>query len=185
MLARPFVSTPPLSVHRVFVLRDGLRTALLEFPWFGIFKRVDLRTTVRAILQVRMTLRTLLLTFVAGAVAAILDLAIGTVAPKFTRVPQDFPPFTFLPILSGAVGGTILASVVYSMIRVLTVNPDRIFFFVSLVVFALSLGLPLRLSFTRSHRFAGVTPSAQMVLVLMHAIVLVVSFTVLTARSDP
>lgn len=136
------------------------------------------------ILRVRTIMKTLLLTLVAGTVAAALDLAIGTAAPKFTRVSQDFPPFTLLPILSGAVGGAILASVVYSIIRVETRNPDRTFFFVSLGVFALSLSLPLRLSFTRSHRFAGVTPAAQMVLVLMHAIVAVVSFIVLTSRSD-
>jgi hypothetical protein len=130
-------------------------------------------------------MRTLLLTLLAGAIAAVLDLAIGTAAPKFTRVPQDFPPFTFLPILSGTVGGAILASLVYSILRIATRNPDRTFFFVSLGVFALSLALPLRLSFTHSHRFAGVTPSAQMVLVLMHAIVAVVSFIVLTAAPDP
>lgn len=130
-------------------------------------------------------IRAIFLTLVAGAVALTLDLAIGTAAPKFTRVPQDFPPFTFLPILSGTVGGAILASVVYSIIRVAARNPDRTFFFVCLGVFALSLGLPLRLSFTRSHRFAGVTPSAQMVLVLMHAIVAVVSFVTLTARPEP
>ena len=75
----------------------------------------------------------------------------------------------------------MLASAVYSIIRSVASNPNRTFFFVSLAVFALSLGLPLRLSFTRSHRFSGVTPSAQMVLVLMHAMVAVVSFVTLTA----
>lgn len=127
-------------------------------------------------------LRSLMLTLAAGALALVLDLAIGTVAPRFTRVPHDFPPFTFLPVVSGTVGGALFASIVYSIIRAVSRNPDRIFFFVTLGVFALSLGLPLRLSFTRSHRFAGVTPSAQMVLVLMHAIVAVVSFVALTAK---
>lgn len=125
-------------------------------------------------------IRTILLTLMAGAIALVLDLAIGTAAPRFTRVPQDFPPFTFLPILSGTVGGAILASLVYSLIRAASRAPDRLFFFVTLGVFAVSLGLPLRLSFTRSLRFAGVTPSAQMVLVLMHAIMAVVSFVTLT-----
>ena len=129
-------------------------------------------------------LRTLLLTLAAGVIALALDLAIGTMAPRLTRVPQDFPPFTFLPILSGALGGAVFASVVYSILRIAARNPDRLFFFISLGVFALSLGLPLRLSFTRSPRFAGVTPSAQMVLVLMHAVVAVVSFVTLTARPE-
>lgn len=126
-------------------------------------------------------IRSILLTFISGAIALILDLAIGTAAPRFTHVPQDFPPFTFMPILSGTVGGAVLASLVYSCLRVGSRAPDRLFFFVTIGVFALSLGLPLRLSFTRSPRFAGVTPSAQMVLVLMHAIVAVVSFVTLTA----
>ena len=102
-------------------------------------------------------LRTLILTLTAGAIALVLDLAIGAAAPRFTRVPPGFPPFTFLPILSGAVGGAILASAVYSILKLTARNPDRAFFFVALAAFALSLGLPLRLSFTRSHRFAGVT----------------------------
>ena len=63
-------------------------------------------------------------------------------------------------------------------------TPDRLFFFVTLAVFACSLALPLRLSFTRSQRFAGVTTSAQMVLVLMHAIVAVVTFLSLTAKPN-
>ena len=129
-------------------------------------------------------LRTILLTLLAGAVALVLDLAIAAAASRLTRVPPGFPPFTFLPILSGAVGGAILASVVYSLLKLATRNPDRVFFFVALGVFALSLGLPLRLSFTRSHRFAGATPSAQMVLVLMHAVVAAVSFVALTARPE-
>ena len=53
-------------------------------------------------------------------------------------------------------------------------------FFVSIVVLALSFGLPLRLSFTKSHRFAGVTPSAQMVLALLHTTIATVAVAVLT-----
>ncbi len=128
-------------------------------------------------------MRTVFLTAIAAFVALVVDLAIGAAASRLTGVPRDFPPFTFYPLLSGTVGGTILASVVYATIRASAQNPDRIFFFVSLGVFALALGLPLRLSFTRSVRFAGVTPSAQMVLVLMHAVVATVSFVILTNRS--
>ena len=127
-------------------------------------------------------MRTVVLTLIAGIVALVVDMAIGSAAVRLTRVPQDFPPFTLLPILSGTIGGAVLASAVYGVIRMVARNPDRIFFFVTLAVFALSLGLPLRLSYTRSHRFAGVTPSAQMVLVLMHAVVATVSFVTLTAK---
>ena len=121
----------------------------------------------------------------AAIIALLVDLAIGALALRFTGVPRNFPPFTFLPLLSGTVGGTILASVVYCLIRAVAQNPDRLFFFVSLGVFALALGLPLRLSFTHSPRFAGVTPAAQMVLVLMHAVVAAVSVVLLTSKAAP
>ena len=129
-------------------------------------------------------MRPIMLTLLAGGISLAVDLAIGFAALRFTRVPADFPPFTFLPVLAGTVGGTILASAVYSTIKNAARNPDRVFFFASLAAFALSLLLPLRLSFTRSPRFAGATPSAQMVLVLMHAVVAVTAFVVLTSKPE-
>ena len=129
-------------------------------------------------------MRTAVLTFAAAMIAFIIDFALGTAAMRLTRVPPDFPPFTLLPILSGAVGGAILASFVYAAVRAISSAPDRLFFFLTLAAFTLSLGLPLRLSFTRSLRFTGVTPAAQMVLVLMHAVVAVVSFITLTAKQE-
>jgi len=46
-----------------------------------------------------------------------------------------------------------------------------------------ALALPIRLSFTKSQRFAGVTPSAQAMLVLMHTVVATVAVVALLA--DP
>jgi hypothetical protein len=54
-------------------------------------------------------MRVLFLTFAAAGIAFIIDLAIGMVAVRLTRVPPDFAPFTLLPILSGAVGGAVPA----------------------------------------------------------------------------
>lgn len=127
-------------------------------------------------------LRTVFLTFAAGTVALIVDWAIGAAAPRLTHVPQDFPPFTFLPILSGAFGGAILASVTYSLLKAFSKQPDRTFFFVVAACLAFSFLLPLRLSFTKSPRFVGVTTSAQMVLILMHTIVATVSVVTLLSR---
>lgn len=130
-----------------------------------------------------MIMRTVELTLLAAVIAFALDMGIGVAAPPLTAVPRDFPPFTFLPILSGTVGGTILASLVYSILRASVAVPDRAFLFLTLAVFTLSLALPLRLSFTRSPRFAGVTPAAQMALVLMHAVVATVSLIALTSQT--
>ncbi len=53
-------------------------------------------------------MRTIVLTVAAATIAFIIDLALGAAAVRLTRVPPDFPPFTLLPIQSGAVGGALL-----------------------------------------------------------------------------
>ena len=106
--------------------------------------------------------------------------ALSVVAIRVTGVPEGFPPFTALPLLSGVIGGFLSASAGYALIRHMAVRPDRTFFFVAIAFLALSFALPLRLSFTRSLRFAGVTPSAQMVLALFHTIIAVSCVTALT-----
>jgi hypothetical protein len=64
-------------------------------------------------------------------------------------------------------------------------HPEKMFLFVAVGALALSFALPLRLSFTKSHRFAGVTPSAQAMLVLMHTVVATVAVvTLLASQSD-
>ncbi len=95
---------------------------------------------------------------------------IAALARNVTGVPRDFPPFTALPLLSGVVGGFCGAVAVYTIVRAFLTNPDRIFFFVAITFLALSFALPIRLSFTKSRPFAGVTPSAQMTLALLHTI---------------
>ena len=105
---------------------------------------------------------------------------IATVALRVTGVPRGFPPFTVLPLLSGVAGGFVGATAVYFLLGSVAANPNRSMFFVSIVVLALSFGLPLRLSFTKSSRFTGVTSSAQMVLALLHTTIATVAVTVLT-----
>ena len=115
--------------------------------------------------------RMISLTVLAAVLAFLVDALIGFAGLRITHVPKGFPPFTLLPILSGAVGGDVFASMTYAIIQVVSKQPERVFLFVAVGVLALSFALPLRLSFTKSVRFAGVTPSAQMVLVLMHTVV--------------
>ncbi len=104
----------------------------------------------------------------------------AAVAVRFTGVPKGFPPFTTLPLLSGVLGGFLCASAVYALVRTVSSQPDRVFFFVSIAFLALSFALPLRLSFTKSPRFSGVTPAAQMTLALMHTVIATAAITVLT-----
>lgn len=124
-------------------------------------------------------------TFLASALAFAITYPVARASVNLTGVPSDFPPFTALPILSGVVVGPLMATAVYAALRPVSADitqVDRLFFFVTLASLILSLALPLRLSFTQSQRFAGVTPSAQMILVLLHVIVAVCTFLALTYK---
>lgn len=127
-------------------------------------------------------LRTLFAFLLAVGLSFAIDFLIAQAGIRLTSVPKDFPPFTALPILSGAVGGPLLAFLTYAVIRLAAKQPEKIFLFVAVGVLALSFGLPLRLSFTKSARFAGVTPAAQIILVLMHTVVATVSVAALLAK---
>ncbi|NYF80615.1 hypothetical protein [Granulicella arctica] len=109
---------------------------------------------------------------------------VSIIALRLTGVPKDFPPFTALPLLSGVIGGFLGASIVYALIAAFAQHPSRTFFFVAIAALAISFGLPLRLSFTKSHRFAGVTPAAQMTLALLHTIIATTAVTVLTRGTN-
>lgn len=109
-----------------------------------------------------------------------LDTVLAQIAMRVTGVPKGFPPFTTLPILSGVAGGFFLAAIILASLRLITPQADRMFFFIAIAVLALSFALPLRLSFTKLKRFAGVTPAAQMFLALMHTVVATGAVTALT-----
>ena len=128
-------------------------------------------------------LRVAALMLFACTFAFAIDIMIALAGLRFTHVPSDFPPFTLLPILSGCVGGVVMASLAYAVLKLVSARPEKMFLFVAVGTLALSFALPLRLSFTKSHRFAGVTPSAQAMLVLMHTVV--ARIAVVTLLSDP
>jgi hypothetical protein len=119
------------------------------------------------------------------AVAFSIDLLIGRAGVTLAHVPKDFPPFTPLPILSGAAGGIVLATIGYAIAQSLSERPERTFVLIAVVALVLSFGLPLRLSFTKSARFAGVTPTAQMLLVVMHCVVATIDVAAVLAMHSP
>ncbi len=123
------------------------------------------------------------LIFLLGAALAVffLDTLLAQIALRITGVPKGFPPFTSLPILSGVVGGFLLAAITYAVLQLVTPQANRVLFFIAIAALALSFALPIRLSFTKSQRFAGVTPAAQMFLALMHTVVATGAVTALTA----
>jgi hypothetical protein len=118
----------------------------------------------------------------AGAIVWPVCLAIGALAQQWTGVPAGFPPFTFLPLTAACWGGALLGTLVYGLLCRFCPHPKRWMWLLGTLVIALSLYLPYRLSYTQSQRFAGVTPSAQLVLVVMH---LVVGGTVIGLLTGP
>ncbi len=131
-------------------------------------------------------LRAMLFSALAIGLAFGIDLLIGRAGVRFAQVPKDFPPFTALPILSGAAGGIVLASIGYAIAQAVSERPHRTFLLIAIVALAISFALPLRLSVTKSRRFAGVTPTAQIILVLMHTIVATIDVAaVLAMHSAP
>ena len=115
-----------------------------------------------------------------ATVTFLLVRTIAALSVRWTAVPKSFPPFTTLPLLAGVVGGFACASAVYALVRSVSARPDWTFFLIAITFLAFSFVLPLRLSFTKSHRFAGVTPAAQMTLALIHAVVATSAVAVLT-----
>ncbi|WP_425145134.1 hypothetical protein [Deinococcus sp.] len=112
-------------------------------------------------------------------------LLLGQVFLRVTGVPSGYPPLTALPLLSGAVGGSLISAVGYLILSALI--RDQKTLLTVLVVLAVllliaSFNLPWRLSYTRSLRFVGVTPSAQIAQALLHCLVVGTNLVVLLRR---
>lgn len=121
----------------------------------------------------------------AVAILVPLVLALGFVFGRLTGVPRGFPPFSFLPLLVGCITGPLYSTIGYVLFW-LTIDDraalNTVFVAVGIVLLVLSWGLPLRLSFTKSPRFAGVTVPAQFALGFLHTVVVGVSMVALLWR---
>jgi hypothetical protein len=114
----------------------------------------------------------------AAALSTSVCLAVGFVLLRTTGVPPTYPPFSPLPIASGAIGGALLVTLGYWALAALirdrgTVNAA--FVAAGVILLVASFYLPYRLSHTTSPRFAGVTVAAQVGQGLLHILVAGVS----------
>lgn len=114
----------------------------------------------------------------AVAILVPLVVSLGFVFGWVTGVPRGFPPFTPLPLITGSIGGPLLATAGYVLLW--SFIPSRMLLNVVFVVagtllMVWSYRLPRRLSFTKSPRFAGVTVPAQLALGFLHTLVVGVS----------
>lgn len=119
----------------------------------------------------------------AGSIALALNFVIASLALRFTGVPRGFPPFTILPLAAGSIGGALLAALVYAAMQSLFPHSGTTFPVIAGLTLLVSFLLPLRLSYTKSPRFAGVTLPAQITLGVMHTVVAVCSVSLLLRRS--
>lgn len=95
---------------------------------------------------------------------------------RVTGVPRTYPPLSPLPILSGTVGGALLTDLGYGLLMAVFPDPHTrriVFLSLGLLLLIASFHLPYRLSYTKSPRFAGVTPAAQISQGVLHILVVV------------
>ena len=117
---------------------------------------------------------------VAGALSTVLDLGVANVGKYLFDAPDTFAPFTFLPILSGGLGGAVGATGVYALLLRFSRRPAQTFRLVAGGVLLASFYLPTRLLVSKSSRFAGATMPVILTMMVMHTVVAATSVYVLT-----
>ncbi len=114
----------------------------------------------------------------AAGLTTALCVPLGLIFRRTTGVPPTYPPLSPAPLISGAVGGALLVTLGYCFLTAVVADLKwRAIIFVSLgcLLTVVSFYLPSRLSYTKSLRFTGVTPSAQIAQGLLHIVVVGVS----------
>jgi len=110
-----------------------------------------------------------------GAVATVASTGINLVMANIIRflfkAPEEYAPLTFLPILSGCVGGSFGAMFVFGLLAKFIQKPSLIFYIITGGVLVASFSLPLRLLNSNSPRFAGHNLPTLIGQMVMHTIV--------------
>ena len=112
----------------------------------------------------------------AAAATTALCVPLALLLRRVTGVPRSYPPLSPLPILSGTVGGALLTALGYGFLMAVFPDPQTrcvVFVTLGLLLLVASFHLPYRLSYTKSPRFAGVTPAAQISQGVLHVLVVI------------
>ncbi len=120
----------------------------------------------------------------ASAIATALCLVLGALFLRTTGVPATYPPLLPQQLIAGAVGGALLCTFGFFLLRLVVQNPTtftRIYVVLGILLLIASFHLPYRLSYTTSPRFAGVTVAAQFAQAFLHCVVVGVSLWFLKA----
>jgi hypothetical protein len=112
-------------------------------------------------------------------------LVLGQVFLRVTGVPAGYPPLNPLPLLSGAVGGSLLSALGFLILSRLIENQktfQTVVIVLAILLLVASFYLPWRLSYTQSARFVGVTVWAQISQAFLHCVVVGTNLLVLLRR---
>jgi hypothetical protein len=112
-------------------------------------------------------------------------LILGQVFLRVTGVPSGYPPLTPLPLLSGAVGGSLISALGFLLLSSLIKDQktfQNVLIGLAMVLLVASFALPWRLSYTQSARFVGVTVLAQISQAFLHCVVVGTNLFVLLRR---
>jgi hypothetical protein len=113
----------------------------------------------------------LLTGLMAMVVSLLINLGLANLLRFLFKAPDEYAPLTFLPILSGSVGGVVGAYSVFGLIRLVTRKPLLPFYIVAAVVLVASFSLPLRLLNSTSPRFVGHNMPTLIGQMVMHTVV--------------
>ncbi len=107
---------------------------------------------------------------VAAIASSLANLALIFLIKPMLRVPGTFAPLTTAPIIFWSFVGAFGAIGVYALIRIWSTTPNRTFVIVAVIVLVLSFIPDLAISGVTTGPFAGATPAAILVLMVMHVI---------------
>ena len=102
------------------------------------------------------------------------NIIIARVMAALLNAPPTFTPLTFLPVLSGSLGGVLLATAVFYGMTRLVSKPVPAIYVVTGVVLLASVVLPVRLFRTAPPphpRFRGITVPIAATMLVLHTMV--------------
>ena len=112
-------------------------------------------------------------------------LILGQIFLRVTGVPLSYPPLNPLPLLSGAVGGSLISALGFLLVSSFIKDQktfQTVLIGLAVLLLIASFYLPWRLSYTQSARFVGVTVWAQLSQAFLHCIVVGTNLLVLLRR---
>ncbi|GEM_PF-1391433 len=115
-----------------------------------------------------------LISLMAGVVATGVDFLIATIATPLVHAPAGYPSFTWLPLLSGCMLGSIGGASTYLLLTRTVARPRKAFLCVAVGVLLASYVLPILPILNPLPRFAGVNWAIAFTLMGIHTVTAII-----------